>query len=114
MKPVEVVLWVLSTTVHFFHDRLRICSSVLEGQLVLTNFISEMNLQPVKAVLTERLTFGKLKQPSIDVGSHVIEVGRNGIHTATEVHVMREINLVNVLEAHGDRKSEKELTAQSM
>jgi hypothetical protein len=64
--------------------------------------------------LTERLTFGKLKQTSIDIGSHVIEMGRNGIHTSTKVHVMREINLVYVLEAHGDRKSEKELTAQSV
>lgn len=99
---------------HFFHYRLRICSSVLEGQLVLTNFVCEVNLKPVKAVLAERLTFGKLKQPSIDIGSHVIQMGRNGIHTTTEVHVMREINLVNVLEAHGDRKSEKELAAQSM
>jgi hypothetical protein len=73
-----------------------------------------MNLQPVKAVLTQRLPFGKLKQSSINIGSHMIELGRNGIHTTTDVHVMREINLVNVLEAHSYRKSEKELTAQSM
>jgi len=100
--------------VNFFHDGLRICSSILEGQLVLTNFICEMNLQPIKAVLTERLTFGKLKQSSIDIGSHMIQMGRNRIHTTTEVHVMREINLVNVLEAHRNRKSKKELTAQSV
>jgi hypothetical protein len=73
-----------------------------------------MNLQPVKAVLTQRLTFSELKQSSIDIGSHMIEMGRNGIHTTTEVHVMREINLVNVLEAHSYGKSEKELTAQSV
>jgi hypothetical protein len=73
-----------------------------------------MNLQPVKAVLTERLSFGKLKKSPIDIGSHMIQMGRNGINTTTEVHVMREINLVNVLEAHSYGKSEKELTAQSV
>ena len=99
---------------HFFHDRLRICSSVLEGQLVLTNFICEMNLQPVKTVLTERLTFSKLKQTSIDIGSHMIKMRRNRIHATTEVHVMREINLVYVLETHSYRKSQQELTAQSV
>lgn len=99
---------------YLLHDGLGIGSSVLQRELILTNFICKMNFQPVKAIFAKRLSVGKLEKTSVDIGTHVIKVRRDGIHTTTEVHVVWEVNLVNVLETHGDRKSEKELATQGM
>jgi hypothetical protein len=50
LKPIKIVLWIFGTTVDLLHDGLGIGSSILQWELILTNFICKMNFQPVKTI----------------------------------------------------------------
>lgn len=96
------------------HDGIGVSRSLDQWQFVFANLVCEMDLKPVETLLAKRLALCELKQTTVDVGTHVVEVRRNGIDTTSEVHVVREVDLVDALETHGNGQTQEELAPQSM
>jgi len=50
-----------------------------------------MDLEPPKAIFTDSLALGELQNTSVQILSHVIQMGRNWVDTATEIAIVREV-----------------------
>ena len=73
-----------------------------------------MNLEPPESFLAKRLGLGELEDSTVEVGAHMIEMRWDGVHSASEVHVMGEEDLVAGLETLGHSHSEQELASETM
>lgn len=65
--------------------------TLVEAGLVVTVQVGQMDLQPAQSTLAQRLSLGKLQQPSTQIIANMVQIGRDGVSTSTEIDVVREI-----------------------
>lgn len=99
---------------NFVNNWVNICDSLIKRQFVLSNFISQVNFKPSESWLTQWGSFSELKDTSGNVGAHVIEVGWDGVDSASEVQIVGEIKDSARFERLSDTVSQKKVTSQWM
>ena len=80
--------------------------SLVEATLIETAQVGQMDLQPPQAAFTERLSLCEEKESTRKVVTDVVQVRWDGVRPATEVHVVREIELVTQ-ELRSDSRSQR-------
>lgn len=68
--------------------------SLVETTLVEPAQVGEMDLQPSQATFTERLSLGEEKESTRKIVANVVQVWWDGVCSATEVHVVGEVEFV--------------------
>lgn len=68
--------------------------SLIEATLVESAQVCQMDLQPPQTTLTKGLGLGEEEEPTRKIVTDVVQVWRDGVCSATEVHVVREVELV--------------------
>lgn len=73
-----------------------------------------MDLEPPKAFLADSLCLGVHKYSTLQVVSHMVEMWRDRVHSASEVAVMWEVKLPTVAETLSDLESQQEGATKTM
>ena len=84
------------------NDRLGIFSSLNDRELVLSNFIRQMNFKPKQALFTQRLAISKFQKSSIKISSHMVKMRWDRIDSPSEIHVVREVDVINGFKTLGN------------
>ena len=84
-----------------------------EARLVVAPDVGEVDTQPPVTRLAQRLGIGKLEQATAQIIANVIQVRRNRIRPAAEIHIVGEIKAL-IQETVGNFELVVDVTALRM
>ena len=83
------------------HYTFCIFGSVNKWKFILTDDIGKVNLKLEKTIFANPLPFRELEQSSVEICTHMVQMWWDRVDSTSEVHVVREVDLV----AHFERLS---------
>lgn len=81
---------VLGRFAYEMHPLVDKACSIIEGHLICTRKVGQVDLEPVEPTRTERLGFLELKHASTQIGTHVRQVWRDRVCPPAKVDVVGE------------------------
>ena len=100
----KIIAWLSST-----YFKRSLLPNYTNTEFIFSHFIGQMNLQPAKAWLLQFFALWKFQQASRDIGTHMIQMGRNRVHASPEIHVVRKVDFLTISE--GSRLIQLEIKA---
>mmetsp|Transcript_10168 Transcript_10168/g.22875 ORF Transcript_10168/g.22875 Transcript_10168/m.22875 type:complete len:291 (+) Transcript_10168:970-1842(+) len=74
---------------------------LLKRELVLAQQVGKADFQPPQPVRAERTRFRKHEEATADVVTDMVQMRRDGVSTASKIHVVREEDLLRMAEIGG-------------